>query len=256
MSIGLYDIVAGISPAPGAVEKLARVVARSNVSGLTGLPTIDSVALAAGDRVLLTAQTTPSQNGLWTTTGSGTAWIRSYDADDGNKLRSGTLVLISEGGSYTGTFWQLQTTGIITVGTTSLTFTQVAVSGGGGVSDGDKGDITVSGSGATWTIDPAAVTYAKIQDVTDARILGRSAGSAGVCQELQASTGLQLAGGSLSVTYGTSGTTACVGNDARLSDARTPTAHQSSHQSGGSDALSGNLDAAAEFMRRTESAIQ
>jgi hypothetical protein len=60
-----------------------------------------------------------------------------------------------------------------------------ATAGGGGVSDGDKGDITVSASGATWTIDNDAVTYAKMQNVsaTD-MVLGRSSGGAGDVQEI------------------------------------------------------------------------
>lgn len=45
------------------------------------------------------------------------------------------------------------------------------------VSDGDKGDITVSASGATWTIDNDAVTLPKIQDIATARLLGNSSGS-------------------------------------------------------------------------------
>jgi hypothetical protein len=68
----------------------------------------------------------------------------------------------------------------------------------GGVSDGDKGDITVSSSGSVWTIDNQAVTYAKIQDVTDARLLGRSAGGAGPPQELTVGSGLSLLSGVLS----------------------------------------------------------
>lgn len=71
----------------------------------------------------------------------------------------------------------------------------VTISSGGSISDGNKGDITVSGSGATWTINAnavitadiagSAVTYAKIQNVsaTD-RLLGRSTAGAGVVEEI------------------------------------------------------------------------
>jgi len=73
----------------------------------------------------------------------------------------------------------------VTITTDASTDSITISASSGGITDGDKGDITVSGSGSTWTIDNDAVTYAKIQNVsaTD-RLLGRSTAGAGDIEEI------------------------------------------------------------------------
>jgi len=68
----------------------------------------------------------------------------------------------------------------------------------GGVSDGDKGDITVTSSGGTWTIDNDVVTYAKIQNVTTNRLLGRVSSGSGDTEEITIGSGLSVSGTTLS----------------------------------------------------------
>lgn len=55
------------------------------------------------------------------------------------------------------------------------------------VSDGDKGDITVSSTGTVWTIDNAAVTLAKMANINQYALIGRSSASAGVPQAIATS---------------------------------------------------------------------
>lgn len=107
-----------------------KAVAVANVTVANpGTNTFDGVVLTAGQRLLLTAQTAPAENGPWNWQGSATPMTRPEDfkaasttgayEDRGWYVTGGTV--------YIGTFWQLTTTGAITIDTTGLTITQRAL---------------------------------------------------------------------------------------------------------------------------------
>ncbi len=88
-------------------------------------------------------------------------------------------------GPVNGTLWLNTTTGEVKLRTAGATVV-VGAGGGGGIADGDKGDVSVTGSGATWTIDAGVVSLAKMADLASARLMGRVTAGTGAPEALTA----------------------------------------------------------------------
>jgi hypothetical protein len=109
-------------------KQAVRVIATTNIANLNGgaPSTIDGVSLAKNDRVLVKAQDTASQNGLYyvTTLGTGSngVWQRTLDGNETGEIQAGMIVMVTEGDSFKDTQWKLTTNNPIIIGTTPLTF--------------------------------------------------------------------------------------------------------------------------------------
>lgn len=111
------------SPTTPVFKTDARVVATSAIT-LSGLQTIDGVALTTGDRVLVVNQANTAAapygahaaNGIYTAAAG--AWVRATDADAAGELPSGATVSITEGTASKWSMWTLRTANV-TPGTTA-----------------------------------------------------------------------------------------------------------------------------------------
>jgi len=130
-----------------------------------GTAVFDGVTLTAGDRVLLKDQGTASQNGIYVFDTSSTAMVRATDADSSAEVTGGLSVWVNEGTTYADTAWTLVTNDAITLGSTSLTFTQT--SGLGQITAGDG--LTKTGN----TINVATASSTRIAVAADSIDLGQ-----------------------------------------------------------------------------------
>jgi hypothetical protein len=141
-------------------KQSARVAASSNVTAGAASLTIDGVTLVNGNRVLLMGQTIGSQNGVYVVGGVGSAvtLTRSTDMDVGTEALS-AAVPVEEGTVNADKVFLQITNAPITIGTTSLAFTQL--SGGGATYTAGTG-ITISGNAIALTtpIDAPQMTGA------------------------------------------------------------------------------------------------
>lgn len=114
----------------GSIKTPVRAATTANVTLAGSAPnTLDGVALAANDRILVKDQVTGSQNGIYvvTTLGAGAngTWSRATDADGAGEISAGMLVVSNEGAINADAVWELTTDGAITIATTALVFSRI-----------------------------------------------------------------------------------------------------------------------------------
>jgi hypothetical protein len=137
-------------------KQAVRVVTVTNVTLSGGAPnSVDSVNLTTGDRILVTGQSTGSQNGLYQvqTVGAGSngTWTRTSDGNQDGEIEAGMIVMVTEGTTYKDTQWKLTTNNPIVIGTTSLAFEQSSAYGFGTIS-ANAVSVTADSVGDTLTL--------------------------------------------------------------------------------------------------------
>ncbi len=131
----------------------------------TGTLTIDGHLTILGDRVLVKNQAAGLQNGIYTVTTSGAVGVsavltRATDADTSAELLNSVYAVLSgtvNAPAGVSTFWYVANTAAITIGTDTITFTQIATPSQGGGPPGQQftAPLKKQGNSVTLAIDDA-----------------------------------------------------------------------------------------------------
>ena len=103
-----------------AVKEPCRVATTGNLASLSTLLTVDGVALSSGDRVLVRAQTTTTQNGIYTAASG--SWTRATDFDGAGEVAGGTQVFVTSGTRFAESAWRVSGNGAATPGSSAISF--------------------------------------------------------------------------------------------------------------------------------------
>ena len=138
-------------------KQTSRAITTTNITLSGGAPAVvDGVSLGLNDRVLVTGQSTGSENGIYSVTtvgaGSNGTWARSSDADGAGELNAGSITMVTEGTTYADTQWKLTTDDPITIGSTALTFARNGNNAYGVFAVAGQSDIVADGVGDTLTV--------------------------------------------------------------------------------------------------------
>lgn len=148
-----------------AVEGLAwkdscRVATQSNINLSSPGGTIDGITMVPGDRVLVRAQTTASQNGIYVWNGSAVAMTRALDANTSGELEQATTT-VEEGTSGGVTYRQTAINFVLDTGAVAFT---VFGSSAGAATETSAGILEIATQAETdaGTADNVAVTPLKL----------------------------------------------------------------------------------------------
>ena len=153
-------------------KQTSRAITTTNITLSGGAPaTVDGVSLALNDRVLVTGQSTGSENGIYsvTTVGAGAngTWARSSDADGAGELNAGSITMVTEGTTYADTQWKLTTDDPITIGSTALTFVRNGAAAYGTFAVAGQNSIVADAVGDTLTVVAGTNLALTTNDGTD-----------------------------------------------------------------------------------------